>query len=176
MNTKPHSIRVSTNAIPKRPRRSNVSFAAPIVSKTHLTDIDNESTSAEAKGYERSALLFSSLLDEYDDDEGGGLICPPEEIAVTFAFPVVTQVIEIPRCPEDDDKDRLYYSSIEVAAFYLDEMKSGRRVFGTNGVSLPSDVVPRRNVTITTADAVVSFAPKYPFQIEYADMLCNQIV
>ena len=86
--------RVSTNAIPKRPRRSKVSFAAPIVSKTHLTDIDNEdkeSTSAEGKGYERSALLFSSLLDEYDDEEGGELICPPEEMVVTFTFPVVTQ-------------------------------------------------------------------------------------
>ena len=179
MNTKPPHSRVPTNAIPKRPRRSSrskVAFAAPIVSKTHLTDIDNESTSAEVKGYERSALLFSSLLDEYDDDEGGELICPPEEMVVTFAFSVVTQVIEIPGRPEDEDKERLYYSSIEVAAFYLDEMKSGRRVFGTNGVSLPSDVVPRkyegqRNVTIFTADAVGSFAPKDHFQTDYADMV-----
>ena len=168
---------VSTNAIPKRPRRSKVSFAAPIVSKTHLTDIDNESTSAEAKGYERSALLFSSLLDEYDDDEGGELICPPEEMVVTFAFPVVTQVIEIPACPEGLDKDELYYSSTDVAAFYLREIKSGRRVFGTNRGSLPSDVVPRnyegqsRNVAIFTTDAVGLLAPNDRFQAEYADMV-----
>ena len=168
---------VSTNAIPKRPRRSKVSFAAPIVSKTHLSDIDNESTSAEAKGYERSALLFSSLLDEYDDDEGGELICPPEEMVVTFAFPVVTQVIEIPACPEGVDKDKLYYSSTDVAAFYLHEIKSGRRVFGTNRGSLPSDVVPRnyegqsRNVAISTTDAVGLLSPNNRFQTEYADMV-----
>lgn len=168
---------VSTNAIPKRPRRSKVSFAAPIVSKTHLTDIDNESTSAEAKGYERSALLFSSLLDEYDDDEGGELICPPEEMVVTFAFPVVTQVIEIPSCPEGVDKDKLYYSSTDVAAFYLHEIKSGRRVFGTNRVFLPSDVVPRnyegqsRNVAIFAPDAVDVLVPNDRFQAEYAGMV-----
>ena len=169
--------RVSTNAIPKRPRRSKVSFAAPIVSKTHITDIDNESTSAEAKGYERSALLFSSLLDEYDDDEGGELICPREEMVVTFAFPAVTQIFEIPGCPQDEDKDRLYYSSIDIVAFYLHEVKSGRRVFGTNRGSLPSDVVPQkyegrsRNVAISTVATVGPFAPKYHLQIEYADMV-----
>lgn len=167
----------SPDTIQKRPRRSKVSFAAPIVSKTHLTDIDNESTSAEAKGYERSALLFSGLLDEYDDDdEGGELICPPEEMVVTFAFPVVTQIIEIPECSDYEDKDRLYYSSIDVAAFYLHEMKSGRRVFGhhrTSGASLPFDVVPRkdegqRDVVTTTPD---QFAPKEGFQSEYAEMV-----
>ena len=174
--------RVSTNAIPKRPRRSKVSFAAPIVSKTHLTDIDNEdneSTSAEGKGYERSALLFSSLLDEYDDEEGGELICPPEEMVVTFAFPVVTQVVEIPGCPKDEDKDKLYYSSIDVAAFYLHEITSGRRVFGTNRGSLPSDVVPQkyegqsRKVAISTADVLVvgPCAPKDRFRTEHADMV-----
>lgn len=132
----------------------------------------------EAKGYERSALLFSSLLEEYDGDDGGELICPPQEMVVTFAFPVVTQVIEIPGRPEDEDKDRLYYSSIDVAAFYLREMKSGRRVFGTNGGSLPFDVVPRkyegqRNVATTRADTVDQFAPTIEgdYQPEYADMV-----
>mmetsp|Transcript_12420 Transcript_12420/g.35541 ORF Transcript_12420/g.35541 Transcript_12420/m.35541 type:complete len:192 (-) Transcript_12420:53-628(-) len=178
----------TAHAIKKRQRRSNVvSFAAPIVSKIHVTpreDADKKKASFEAEGYAGSALLFSGSTgsgpEECGYEEGGTLIYPPEEMAVTFAFPVVTQVIDIPECAKYQDKDELYYSSVDVAAFYLREMRSGRKIFGhrTKETSFPFDTIPRkdegRRRETSTHDAFDLFATKIESRFsppEYADIV-----
>mmetsp|Transcript_27820 Transcript_27820/g.56264 ORF Transcript_27820/g.56264 Transcript_27820/m.56264 type:complete len:194 (-) Transcript_27820:115-696(-) len=130
----------------KRQRVNKVTFASPVVSKTHHVPSAKGQRGQEslhvAAGYARSAALFA-VADEPDDDDEyygenfanddgeGILICPAAvtESSVSFAYPVVTHTWEIPRY-SDEEKEELFYNSMDFAAFSINEVLAGRDIFG----------------------------------------------
>ena len=131
--------RLPTGEPSKMQRTSKVTFAAPLISEMHhikVYDLD----SAMASAYARSAALFAPVEEDEDETdeeyieekvlfvEDGAIICPASG-SVSFAFPVVTDVWTVPRYTEEE-KDDLFYNSLDIAAFSISEVLAGRRFFG----------------------------------------------